>query len=122
MSLSEVPAEFPVRQVWGLEELLWAIRHRLWRKSSQSWQAAFGTVEACSFLRFATNAGWFSVSYSYAFGNELFSGELRKWIIARKTSRAESDPDTIEVSKLFPLGLQIRVRVDPKRPARSVVD
>jgi hypothetical protein len=118
--MDKLPTEFAARQVFGPGDLLWAIRNRLCQRKSQGWQVVPARVEAHEFLRFSTNAGWFSVRYSYAFGKEVFSGEMRKWIIARKTSRAESDPDTIELSKLFPVGSQIQVRVDPTQPARSV--
>jgi len=119
--MNKLPKGLPARQVTGVGELVWAIRRWWWERNSQSWQVAVGRVEACDFLRFATNAGWFSARYSYSFGTEVFSGEMRKWIIARKSSRAETDPDTIELSKLYPVGSQIRVRVDPKEPTRSVV-
>jgi len=122
MNPHESLTEFAARQVFGIGELLWAGRHWCWQRRAHAWQAVSGRIESREFLRFATNAGWFSVSYSYTYGKGVFSGEFRKWIISRKTSKAESDPDTIEFSKHFPVGSQIRVRVDPQEPARSVVD
>jgi hypothetical protein len=112
--------ELPVSQVFGLTGLLWTIRYWRWRSISRRWQSVAATVQAQSFLRFATNAGWLSVSYTYTFADEVFTGELRKWIISKKTSKAESDPDTIDYSKRFPLGSRINVLVDPDRPRRSL--
>lgn len=114
--------EFSTRQVFGIEQLLWTFRTWLWRRRARKWQVVPGSIAGREFLRLATNAGWLSLSYTYTFDRQVFSGELRKWIVSRKTSKAESDPDTIEFSRRFPVGSQIRVRVDPQQPARSVVD
>jgi hypothetical protein len=122
MNPCDPPTELLARQVFGLGELLWTIRHWWWQRNSRRWQAVSATVQAQEFLRFATNAGWLSVSYTYAFANEVFSGEFRKWIISKKSSKAESDPETIDFSRRFPLGSQIGVRVDPEQPGRSVAD
>jgi hypothetical protein len=116
------PNNLHVRQVFGLAGLLWTIQHWWWQRNSRSWQIASATIQAQEFLRFSTNAGWLSVSYSYTFADEVFTGEFRKWIISKKTSRAESDPDTIDISKRFPLDSKIPVRVDPEQPGRSAVD
>ena len=121
-NLHDLEPEFRVRQVFGIEQLIWAFRYWRWRRHVLNWQIVSGHIEAQEFLRFATNAGWLSVSYSYTFGKKVFSGEFRKWIISKKTSKAESDPDTIEFFKRFPVGSQVRVQVDPQQPTRSVVD
>jgi hypothetical protein len=52
----------------------------------------------------------------------LFIGELRHWIVATKTSIAESDPDTLAFSSRFPPGSSIQVRVDPSHASRSVAE
>ena len=122
MNSHDLLTELPARQVFGIGELLWAVRYWHWRRRAQDWQVVCGRIEAREFVRFATNAGWFSVSYSYAFREGTFSGEFRKWILSKKTSKAESDPDVIEFSKRFLVGSQIRVRVDPRQSARSVID
>jgi hypothetical protein len=114
--------EFPVRQVIGLRELLWTLRYRRWKRHSQHWKIIPGRIEGREFLRWAPNAGWFAVVYSYKFDESMFGGELRKWIISKKTDAAESDPSTIDFSRLFPPSAQISVKVDPEHPNRSVVD
>jgi hypothetical protein len=122
MNSHNSPTELPVRQVYGLMELVWTIRNWWWQRNSPRWQSISATVRALEFLRFSTNAGWLSVSYTFTVADQLFSGELRKWIISKKTSKAESDPDTIDFSKRFRVDSQILVRVDPDQPVRSVVD
>lgn len=122
MNTKDSVTEFSVRQVFGIGGLLWAVRYWWRRTHAQRWEVVPARVEAREFLRFATNAGWFSVSYSYVFGGGRFSGELRKWMISTKTSKAESDPDTIEFSRRFPVNMQLQIRVDPSEPAKSVVD
>ncbi len=115
-------SELHVRQVFGIGEVLWAVLYRRWRKRAQDWPTVPGRIEAREFLRFATNAGWLNVSYSYTFQGAAFSGEFRKWILSKKTSKAESDPETIGLCRRFPLGPQITVRVNPLQLSRSVVD
>jgi hypothetical protein len=111
-----------VRQVAGLGQVLWDCRRRFWRIRARKWHIVDATIAGREFLRFAANAGWLSLSYTYRYGEQLFSGEFRKWIISHKTSTAESDPETIAFSKRFPENSIIRVRVDPRDPTRSVVD
>jgi len=79
-------------------------------------------IETHEFLRFATNAGWLSTWYSYTFRGGFFSGEFRKYIVAKKTSKAESDPETIALLRRFSVGSQIQIRIDPDRPAKSIVE
>jgi hypothetical protein len=114
--------EFPTRQVFGAAEILWAIRFWLWRLRSKRWKVVTGRVSGREFLRFATNAGWFSVHYTHDCSSETLVGETRTWIISKKTSKAESDPDTLQASKDYPPGSEIRLRVDPREPSRSVPD
>ena len=57
-SMDKLPTDFAVRQVFGLRELLWAIRHRLWQKNSQSWETVFeGLRPSTSFGSLRTQAG-----------------------------------------------------------------
>jgi hypothetical protein len=117
-SLTEIPA----RQVSGIPELFWALRYWRWRRHSERWEVVDGRVAGREFLRFSSNGGWFSLTYTYIFGEEMHSGELRKWLMPKKTSKAETDPATAEFSERFPNNAQIRVRVDPQQPGRSVAD
>jgi hypothetical protein len=77
-------------------------------------------LEGREILRFAFNAGWLAVFYSYAIDAELFSGEVWMGMISRKSSTLERDPKTFEFFSRFPQGLQIRVRVHPEHPTQSV--
>ena len=100
--------------------------HMLGNAAAQALQllprARLTQVEGREFLRFATNAGWFSVHYTHDCSSETLVGETRTWIISKKTSKAESDPDTLQASKDYPPGPEIRLRVDPREPSRSVPD
>jgi hypothetical protein len=116
------PMGFPARQVFGIAELLWMIRCWRWKQHAREWEVVDGKVVGREFLRFSSNGGWFSLFYTYNFSGQIHSGELRKSMMSRKTSKAETDPDTVEFSKRFPDKLPIRVRVDPEKPSRSVVD
>jgi hypothetical protein len=117
-SLTEIPA----RQVSGISELFWAIRYWRWSRNSQDWEIVVGKVAGREFLRFSSNGGWFSLDYAYVFDGQIHSGELRKWIMPKKTSTAATDPVTVELSKRFPDNAQIQVRVDPQQPDRSVAN
>lgn len=81
-----------------------------------------GKFAGREFLMLFTNVGWFSLSYTYEFGGQVRSGELRKWMRAkRRTSLSKMATDSIQFSKRFPDDLQIRLRVNPRQPDSSVV-
>lgn len=114
--------EFPSRQAFGLPELFWAIRYWLWKRKSRGWDSVTGKFAGREFLMLFTNVGWFSLSYTYEFGGQVRSGELRKWMRAkRRTSLSKMATDSIQFSKRFPDDLQIRLRVNPRQPDSSVV-
>ena len=92
--------EFPVEQVVGILESVWSIRYWWWRRRSRNWPMVTATVEGRFLLRRASNAGWFCVVYRYPFEKRAFSGELRKWFVARKASRTEQ----VLRSAAFPCG------------------
>lgn len=112
--------QISVRQVFGAGELFWAVQQSRLRPRSGSWPVVTATVEGRDILRFASNAGWLAVRYSYAFAGEVFSGELRMGVRARNS--LERDPNTSDFFSRFPQGSHIRVRVDPQNPIRSVAE
>ncbi len=122
MTIRDSITEFPVEQVWGLPQLLWSVGYRWRRMRSQKLPAALATIESRSFLRFSSNAGWLCVSYSYTVGEDVFSREVRKWWVSKVSSRAETDPVTVELSRQFPPGSRLQVRIDSDCAARSVMD
>ncbi len=115
------PALFPTSQVFGISEIVWSIRDYWYRRRSRQWQIAVATVDGREFLRWAANAGWFSICYTYSVGGEVFSGEFRFGIISRESS-AERDRRIIDFSARVPPGTRIQVRTDPSNPMRSFAE
>jgi len=107
---------YTVRSVFGYSEILWALRQVVRRRLSSRWEAVKATVEGHEFLAARQN-GWVVIVYSYEFAGELYSGELRKWLILRYPG---DDGPVSDVITRFPRGAQIDVSVDLRHPARSV--
>jgi hypothetical protein len=115
-------ADFPVDQVVGIGDLFWRLRYRRWLKNSPGWRSVLGTIERRYLLRVASNTGWFCVAYSYAWEQDVFSGELRIWISSPPFTQIETYPATIAFSRRFPPGSLLQVRVDPNHPDHSVAE
>ena len=107
---------YTVRSVFGYSEILWSLRQIVRRRCSGTWSPVRATVEGYEFLAAGQN-GWLVIFYSYEFAGERYSGEVRTWLMVRYPGQEESVCDVI---RRFPRGAQIDVRVDPRRPARSV--
>jgi len=108
---------YVVRPALGYSEILWALRQIIRKRRSSAWATVTATVEGYEFLAASQN-GWLVVFYSYEFAGELYSGELRTWLMRRYPGDEERISDFIA---RFPRGAHLDVRVDPGRPSRSVV-
>ena len=107
---------YTVRPVLGYSEIVWALRQVVRRRRSSAWATVKATVEGYEFLAARQN-GWLVVFYSYEVAGEVYSGELREWLMLRYPGDEEPISDAIS---RFPRGSQINVCVDPRHPARSV--
>lgn len=107
---------YTVRSVLGYSEIFWAFRQIVRRRRSCTWATIKATVEGYEFLAARQN-GWLVIFYSYEFAGELYSGELRTWLMLRYPGDEEPVSDVIT---RFPRGTQIDACVDPRHPARSV--
>jgi hypothetical protein len=109
---------FPVRNVMGFSEILWALRQWRKKRGSGRWSLIAGVVEGYELL-LANNGGWLVVLYSYGFQGGCFSGEWRKWVFVQ--ARSYEGP-AATVTERLPIGTKIGVRVDPEHPANSVAE
>jgi hypothetical protein len=108
----------PVRNALGYGELFWSLGHWFNLRRSRQWGLTFGTVEGYELLMASRN-GWLVVFYSYQVGEKSFSGEWRKWLLF---SFSSVEAQTEKVTARFPIGAKVAVRVDPKRPSRSIAE
>ena len=108
---------FPVRDVLGYGEVLWAFSQARRKRRSRGWASVAGVVEAHEFLR-AKGNGWFVVLYSYSFDGTHFAGEWRKWYLFFETEESLLS----RLTSQLPLGANVRVRVNPDHPEISVAE
>ena len=108
----------PIRNALGYGEFFWSLRHWFNRRRSRQWGLTLGTVEGYELLM-ANRNGWLVVFYSYQFEEKSFSGEWRKWLLF---SFSSVEAQTEKVTDRLPVGAKVEVRVDPKKPSRSVAE
>src|SRR5205823_378727 len=109
---------YPTRWVFGFPQFAWSLRQWARRQRSTAWVPVRGVVDDYELL-LARQNGWFLILYSYEIDGTQYSGEYRKWLLFSFSSQ---EAQTEKVMKRFPRGAAIRLRVDPKNPARSIVD
>jgi predicted phosphoadenosine phosphosulfate sulfurtransferase len=107
-----------VRSVSGFAQIAWQIMQVWKRRRAASWMRVQAKVEGHEVLVAGSN-GWVVAFYSYSLNGEQFTGEWRKWFIARMGDYQSAAAKIIDrVSQ----GKTIDVRVDPQRPTNSVAD
>ncbi len=109
---------YPVQPVLGYSEILWSLCQTVRRWRSGKWATVQGTVEGYELLQAGPNGGWAAVFYSYEFGRERYSGEMRRYVVLCYRGDEEPIQDVIDA---FPRGAHIEVCVNPKHPDQSVV-
>ena len=109
---------YPVRYVFGFPELLWSLRQWGTRRRAVGWARISATVEGYELLQARQN-GWFVVFYSFGFGGNEYSGELRTWILFGSPSH---EVPTSKIIHWFPRGAAITVRVDPQKPSELIAE
>jgi hypothetical protein len=107
----------PVTDTLGYSEILWMVRDLFRRAKSKHWTRGSGTIEGHEF-RAARNNGWLAIYYSYQIEGQWHSGEFRKWLLI---STSDREAIATKARTLFPIGLRVSIRVNPKAPDIAVV-
>ncbi len=107
---------FSPKAVSGYAELGWSARHWFRKRRSRSWRSLEGMIEGHEVLTTGGN-GWLVVFYSYKVGEQIFSGEFRRWF---PFDRMLWEQKVDEMIRRFPRGASLEVRVNPTDSTESV--